>query len=106
MDGFIDVTLLINDGPGIYALWLDDRCIYVGQSKHVYKRIRQHRANGLFAFSRVTVSFCGVDELDKLEYLAINHFKPERNKALMADITVKVPIDLLLTMLQKARETD
>lgn len=103
MDGFADVTRLINDGPGIYALWLGDDCIYIGKSSQVYKRIRQHRANGLFEFNRVMVLFCAGDELDKLEYQAIQHYKPVRNKQSTAEITVKVPMDALLDLLRQAR---
>ena len=32
----------LTEGPGLYALYEDDRLRYIGQSRNLYKRVGQH----------------------------------------------------------------
>jgi len=62
---------------GIYFLIINDKIIYVGQSKDVYKRINAHRDDKIFnKFSYIKIE---ESNLADLEAHFIYHLKPEKN---------------------------
>lgn len=92
-DGFEDVTTVL--GVGVYALVRRGEVIYVGASKHVYRRIHGHRGTadraraGVaiptwaplkgFVFDQVWVRPCAEADLAREEAAAIARWRPRFN---------------------------
>lgn len=66
-------------GPGIYFLISGGEIVYIGKSKNVSGRLRDHIKNGR-GFDRFTVHHCTEEELDGLEKKYISAFNPAQNK--------------------------
>lgn len=67
------------ENPGIYALYGDNgECLYVGQSRNMRKRVRDHRKTKNFA--RVEYHPCSLSALCENEHLAINQLHPKLNR--------------------------
>lgn len=84
---------VIDPGPGLYAMWLRDQCLYVGMSEDLRRRILQHEAyednqdlvNCYRQFpSEVRIAAVHVDvevgHLRQLESEAIDKLRPIVNK--------------------------
>lgn len=71
---------------GIYFLFRDDECIYVGQSRQVHTRVREHRMRGSETNSFTTYAWvsCELDELNSLEKAYIDLLQPPLNIMLTA----------------------
>lgn len=63
---------------GVYFLMHKDTIVYVGQSVNVYRRTDGHLKAKLF--DRITVIECPKEDLDRVERLYIEKFKPALNK--------------------------
>lgn len=64
---------------GIYFLIREDRIVYVGQSRNMPVRIRQHKADPGKKFERYAMHVCPARLLDRLERYYILRFQPEYN---------------------------
>lgn len=78
---------------GLYAFWLGQRCLYVGMSMQLVRRLHQHRmqehnevlARFMSAFWRdiemsyVQLTGCSKTDIHKLERSAIRALKPRTN---------------------------
>jgi hypothetical protein len=62
---------------GIYFLWMNGECTYVGKSTDIQSRLQKHR--GAQAFDRYTVMECEEWELDGFETRMIRALKPKNN---------------------------
>lgn len=52
---------------GIYFLWKDGECVYVGQSRHILSRVGEHCARGEKDFDSYSYVACEADFLDAFE---------------------------------------
>lgn len=52
---------------GVYFLFDGEECVYVGQSRQVHTRVREHRTRRKGAFTSYAWVPCQIDELDQLE---------------------------------------
>jgi excinuclease UvrABC nuclease subunit len=92
LEGFVEVSAMLK--PGIYALLREGIVVYVGQSKKPLSRVEAHRslwgrrqrspAPGwlpikAILFDEVHVLSCRVEDLDKLERVMIDLYKPKYN---------------------------
>ncbi len=77
-----DLSYLVEDYSGVYLLYQDDVCIYVGQSRKVIKRIFAHVVNPRMVFNRVLVEACSEDKLDETEFKLIREYQPTKNKTM------------------------
>ena len=98
MDGFEDVSYLLNKTCGVYMLLFDDIVIYVGKSANIYSRIREHkykmrRSLDGFKFNKVVIKFCEEEAMSRLESQAIAKFKPTHNKFFPAEL-LDIKVDL------------
>lgn len=64
---------------GIYFLLLNDEVVYVGQSTDVLRRFSQHRQEGTKEFNRVYIVQCQPVELERLEAMYIDKYRPKHN---------------------------
>lgn len=76
--GFEDFSALIVPRCGIYALYMDDVCVYVGRTVNLFQRLQEHYRK--FAFNRIYFKPCRERELDSLEQRMIFELEPTRNK--------------------------
>jgi hypothetical protein len=67
------------DHVGIYFLIANDDIVYVGQSVNVHSRVAKHFALGLHVFDSYTYVLCSRRDLDALEAVYIQKFKPTLN---------------------------
>lgn len=68
---------------GLYALFQDDVLVYIGQSEHIHRRLREHRMDGAKVFNRVL--FYQLDDPSsrlRAEGILILTHMPTDNKAL------------------------
>lgn len=67
---------------GIYFLFRDDVCVYVGQSTDVHGRVRSHKLQreGLKDFDSYALIPVDEDDLDSVETYYIRALQPEFNK--------------------------
>lgn len=102
LDKFIyeqDLLRDVEDKPGIYAITIDKRIVYVGQSKNIYQRCRSHIYNIFNAMynkekkyqlllsawlggHRVDCfwcEYCDIDQLKEKENEWIEIYKPKLN---------------------------
>jgi len=63
---------------GVYYLWDGASVVYVGASRNVERRIRQHASRDL-DFSGYFVDTCELEKLNELEARAIAEFRPKFN---------------------------
>ena len=92
--------ILSNSAPfikrcGIYFLVKDDEIIYIGQSINIPARLAQHVNKH---FDRVFVLECSQSELNTVERIYLNHFRPRLNgfrirKAKQKGVWVNTPMD-------------
>ena len=68
------------DFVGVYVLFNNGECIYVGQSVNVAHRVSEHV--GRFHFNNVELFKCDIDQLSDLEAEKIIEYKPVENKTL------------------------
>ncbi|WP_230948730.1 GIY-YIG nuclease family protein [Burkholderia cepacia] len=66
-------------GSTFCFLLSQDTIVYVGQSKNILGRIATHRSEGEKSFDRIFVIECKPAELDHLEALYIDKFRPVYN---------------------------
>ena len=72
----------IKSKPGVYAMYdVNDKLIYIGQSKDMKHRISQHPKRAKFAYVKVKTTDT-IDERTKLEIQLIKRLKPKLNKQL------------------------
>ena len=84
---------VVDPGPGLYAMWLRDQCLYVGMSEDLRRRIAQHETHednqDLVDYyrrfpSEVQIAIVHVDveagHLRQLESEAIDKLRPIVNK--------------------------
>jgi hypothetical protein len=64
---------------GVYFLLRQDTIVYVGQSINVLTRIADHKREGIKNFDRIFVVQCSAVELNHLEALYIDKFRPIHN---------------------------
>lgn len=66
---------------GIYFLFKDGECIYIGQSRQVYVRVREHRTTKgpTRAFDSYSWVRCDIENLDRIEQWYIEKFSPIYN---------------------------
>jgi len=76
-----DMSYLFAKKVGIYLLYKDEVCLYVGQSKDIFSRISEHRKASRIRFNWVLIRECDKEELDHLEFLFVRKFQPALNKA-------------------------
>lgn len=76
---------------GVYFLLRDDTIVYVGQSTSIMTRLANHKIEGVKEFNRVFVVECPAGDLDRLERMYINKFKPIYNASQPA-IDPKAPV--------------
>jgi hypothetical protein len=79
MSDMVDISFILKEQCAVYALYHENECVYVGQSKKVVRRIQKHKSNGLIPFNRVLVRFCEEHELDQLEFQFIRSLQPRTN---------------------------
>lgn len=54
----------IPEKPGIYFLWSDDTLLYIGQSKNINTRIRQHLGDSSFkSVNPIEINFISFEEI-------------------------------------------
>lgn len=80
MDGFVDISFVVDKQCAVYILYLNQQLVYIGKTTNIIQRVRQHRAHGKIKFNRVLVQFCSKHELDGLEFTLISEHKPPYNK--------------------------
>ena len=96
MEGFIDATWMLDDHKcGVYALFYEEECVYVGKSTRILRRIRKHKSTGKIRFNKIMIRFCEQAELDTLEYFYINKLRPIYNSTDKLDASVLGLIDRL-----------
>jgi len=89
----IDKLLRISDDKkigGIYVIFKDDICLYVGQSKNIASRLSTHLCGKYKNVDKILI-FEGYEEIEDLipsEKCAIQIFKPIEN--ILADYTEKI----------------
>ena len=66
---------------GIYALYLHDEIVYIGQSLNVFTRVDKHINEGVKDFDYFKVFLCHKYKLDKFEKELIRQHKPHYNIA-------------------------
>lgn len=109
LEGFIEISAGLR--PGVYALVRNGVVVYVGQaSKAAIARIEAHRANwgrkrmpawmpaslrGVL-FDQVYVLPCKVEDLDRIERLLIDLYKPRYNIRLKSPEPPSVPLTLTI----------
>ena len=76
--GFEDYSRLILPKPGVYVLYMDDVCTYVGRTVNLFARLHEHYRK--FAFNHVYFMPCKERELEQLEQQMIFTLEPTRNK--------------------------
>lgn len=64
---------------GIYFLFDGEQCVYVGQSRQVHTRVREHRARLKGRFTTYAWIPCRLEELDGLEREYIELLQPPLN---------------------------
>ncbi|WP_455153237.1 GIY-YIG nuclease family protein [Bradyrhizobium cenepequi] len=65
---------------GIYFLFDGEECVYVGQSRQVHTRVREHRVRGKIRFTSYAWVPCQIGQLDELEKTYIDLLQPPANK--------------------------
>jgi hypothetical protein len=70
----------IDTKAAVYFLFLVDELVYVGQSTYPARRIADHINGKVKAFTHYAVIECDQADLQRLEYLYIDKFKPRYNK--------------------------
>jgi len=79
-----DITHLAEPLCGVYILWGDNICIYVGASNHVLNRLPHHKSrrrnNAKYQWKQVTFEACKPEELVQKEFIAIRQYQPRFNK--------------------------
>lgn len=68
-----------NGYSGVYLLLDDGVTVYVGQSEDVYKRIAQHKNEGVKQFNSFSFIPASSDDLDDLERMYILRLNPKYN---------------------------
>jgi hypothetical protein len=66
--------------PGIYFLCKDGKLQYIGQARHVARRVTDHLIEGEKDFNAVFYIPCAPNRLDDLETALIDRLKPPLNK--------------------------
>jgi hypothetical protein len=66
---------------GIYFLLRDDQIVYVGRSTNIMVRLSNHRFEATKEFNRVFVVECPVANMDRMERMYIDKFKPIYNES-------------------------
>lgn len=108
LDGFTDGTALLR--AGVYALTWRNTVVYVGQSKHLLRRLHDHRSNStrnrkLYAweprsnkmqFDGMHFTAVAPDRLDEVEREMIARYRPRYNVCLKPsrEVPMIAPIDL------------
>ena len=69
---------MLPEEPGVYVLFLEDACVYVGSSINLWRRVKYQRP--YIDFDRVEIFECPEDDLAKLEQQYIDLYKPLLNK--------------------------
>lgn len=82
---FIDskTRLIENKTTGVYFLKYNDTVVYVGQSKNIPYRIRQHLSEKSKVFSDFDYIRLSKNELNNVEKIYIENMKPIFNKTFM-----------------------
>jgi hypothetical protein len=75
-------ALIYEQVCGIYFLLRQDTIVYVGQSINVLTRIADHKRDGIKNFDRIFVVQCKQAELNHLEALYIDKFRPVHNSVI------------------------
>ena len=65
--------------PGIYFLINENEIVYIGKARHPYRRIPDHKYNGI-SFDSVFILNSEKDKLTEIEKQYITHYKPKYNK--------------------------
>ena len=95
MSEMYDLSYLVGDQCGVYIFMNGDECVYIGQSKSVFKRISDHMRVGILKVDGLLVQFCEEHELLALEYELILKHRPTRNKQIPCNPTLPdIKIDL------------
>lgn len=68
------------DVSGIYFLWLNDRVVYVGQSRRIKARIFQHLEDASKTFDQFSFLRCSVLRLGEWERFYIESLTPRHNR--------------------------
>lgn len=66
--------------PGIYFLIKSGQIVYVGQSKWVHTRLREHIHKAVKNFDSYFIQYCQIDELTMLESIYIARYQPKYNQ--------------------------
>lgn len=91
LDGFIDFDPLL--AAGVYALTWQGKVVYVGQSRNLLKRLRDHQNNATrnrrlmkwepksnkMLFDGIKLKPCIIEDLDRIEREMIRRFHPKYN---------------------------
>jgi hypothetical protein len=77
-------AMLYDSVVGVYFLLHDDAVVYVGKSTDCLRRLSQHRTEGAKVFNRVYLAQCVAAELDRLEALYIDKYRPRYNSSVPA----------------------
>lgn len=75
-------ALLYESVCGVYFLLQDEDIVYVGQSINVLTRLAEHFRASLKQFNRVFVIECKAAELNHLEAMYIDKFRPKFNEVI------------------------
>ena len=78
-----DVIFKINrraHAPGIYFLFNENKCVYIGKSKNMYKRVKTHFDKGKIIFDSYVMLRTLEREMADLETYYINKYMPEFNQ--------------------------
>lgn len=65
----------------VYLLGVDEKVLYVGQSKDVVNRVKTHRKNGIIPFTKCYYLAILPEYRSELESFLIWSYKPQYNKA-------------------------
>ena len=87
--------ITIDDLPyrlsGLYRLYLEDDLLYIGKSRCIKKRIKQHSYNKEFNFFDF-IEIKNESNKNLLEVYLIDKYKPKYNKELIEDVTCNIEI--------------
>ena len=83
------------DGEGLYILLLDGVVVYIGKSKNIKNRVREHRRDKNFNEIH-SIIFRNDGDIDLYEPFLINKYKPKYNNDLIREFSSDILPEIIL----------